>query len=350
MVNLEPLNNAIDTGLEEEGGCEEAVLDRAKVSAVVGALYGSKLLALLRIVWTHLDSAADVNASSACKDDDSNGSTAPPVCEALDETNSEGRVEAALDEASSATETKGVRMGGKLVIFSHFNGLLRLAAATLRRGGISFRSLCPSVKGYDHVQSHHFTQGAAGQRRPRQTPHRGEAWRRTRTSQELWEFQHMGIEVPVLLVPMRTGGGAAGLTLTVANVAILLDPSTAPLTMVQPTVQPPPMVQAPAHSANTSAVSASANISSDNQPPEQFKGLSNLERQAIGRLHRIGQQRRVIVLRIVAGGTVETRLISSGAGQALVQGDATSCQLLELLALVGMPIRSLQCTSPPPCF
>jgi len=72
--------------------------------------------------------------------------------------------------------------------------------------------------------------------------------------------------VTVLLVPLRTCGGAAGLTLTVAQTAALLDP----------------------------AVHAS------------------LEQQAVGRLHRIGQRRAVSVVRMQAAGTVEERLRAAG--------------------------------------
>ena len=67
----------------------------------------------------------------------------------------------------------------------------------------------------------------------------------------------------VLLVPLRTCGGAAGLTLTVAHTAVLLE------------VAPTP----------------------------------SLEQQAIGRLHRIGQTATVEVVRFAAPGTVEEQML-----------------------------------------
>ena len=93
-------------------------------------------------------------------------------------------------------------------------------------------------------------------------------------------------ETRVLLVPLRTSGGAAGLTLTVAQTAVLLD----------------------------AAVHAS------------------LEQQAVGRLHRIGQRQPVSVVRLRAAGTVEGRLGAGGA-RGLPRTTAAMRALLEAAAL-----------------
>ena len=125
--------------------------------------------------------------------------------------------------------------------------------------------------------------------------------------------------VQVLLVPMRTGGGAAGLTLTVADLAVLLDPSTAQVQAPTGTstamATPTPAAMAMEANGDNKAQEKEEMDGDDNNDERQFAGLSNLERQAIGRLHRIGQQRPVSVVRIAAVWTVESRLVATGQEQ-----------------------------------
>jgi SNF2 family DNA or RNA helicase len=74
-------------------------------------------------------------------------------------------------------------------------------------------------------------------------------------------------ESTVLLVSMRSGGGAAGLTLTMATYGFILEPSL--------------------------------NV--------------GIEDQAIGRLHRIGQRRDVTVYRLLTKNTIEGKIIEMQA-------------------------------------
>ena len=103
----------------------------------------------------------------------------------------------------------------------------------------------------------------------------------------------------MLLVPLfggssgAGGGGAAGLTLTEASVAILLEPALQP----------------------------------------------GIEAQAVGRVHRLGQRRPTRVVRLLVEETIEQRVLelqeqkmmASGGGSA---GQARELLVADLLALV----------------
>lgn len=88
-------------------------------------------------------------------------------------------------------------------------------------------------------------------------------------------------ESTVLLVSMRSGGGAAGLTLTMATYGFILEPSL--------------------------------NV--------------GIEDQAVGRLHRIGQRRDVTVYRLLTNNTIEGKIIEMQAQKrrAAARGSQAVC-------------------------
>jgi SNF2 family DNA or RNA helicase len=136
----------------------------------------------------------------------------------------------------------------KSVVFSQWNRLLQLVERTLVEHGFSVALLFGR-----HADS------------------------------ELDRFRS-GADVTVLLVSMRSGGGAAGLTLTMASTAFILEPS----------------------------VNVSAAGCCDVVEPQSRRAMAaqiHIEDQAVGRLHRIGQSRRVVVHRVLTQGTVEAKIV-----------------------------------------